>query len=112
MSDAQLRSRRQERIEQLCAAAIRAISGVGDVHFRGRRLHRGKRPLPLYAPHLSVSLDADDFASFRGAADGYGLVYVFPVGEFTRVTEALRSAPVTDRRGLPDTARQYTRSQR
>ncbi len=57
----------------MCAAAIRALSGERDLHFRGRRLHRGRRALPLYAPHLSPSLESDDFASFRGAADGFGL---------------------------------------
>ena len=73
MSEAQLRARHQERIEELCAAAIRALSGVPDLHFRGRRLHRGRRALPLYAPHLNPSLATDDFGSFRGAADGFGL---------------------------------------
>jgi cobaltochelatase CobT len=73
MSEAQLRARHQERIEELCAAAIRALSGERDLHFRGRRLHRGRRALPLYAPHLNPSLDGDDFGSFRGAADGFGL---------------------------------------
>jgi cobaltochelatase CobT len=73
LSEAQLRARHQERIEELCAAAIRALSGERDLHFRGRRLHRGRRALPLYAPHLNPSLDTDDFASFRGAADGFGL---------------------------------------
>ncbi len=73
MSEAQLRARHQERIEELCAAAIRALSGERDLHFRGRRLHRGRRALPLYAPHLNPSLDADDFGSFRGMADGFGL---------------------------------------
>ncbi|MES2101125.1 MAG: cobalt chelatase [Pseudomonadota bacterium] len=73
MSEAQLRARHQERIEELCAAAIRALSGERDLHFRGRRLHRGRRALPLYAPHLNPSLDSDDFDSFRGAADGFGL---------------------------------------
>lgn len=73
MSEAQLRARHQERIEELCAAAIRALSGERDLHFRGRRLHRGRRALPLYAPHLNPSLDTDDFGSFRGMADGFGL---------------------------------------
>lgn len=73
MSEAQLRARHQERIEELCAAAIRALSGERDLHFRGRRLHRGRRALPLYAPHLNPSLVTDDFGSFRGMADGFGL---------------------------------------
>ncbi len=72
MTEAQIQSRRQQHIEELCAASIRALSGIPDLHFRGGRLHRGRRALPLYAPHLHPSLD-DDFASFRGAADGLAL---------------------------------------
>ena len=71
--DAQAAARQQQRVEELCAAAIRAISGETDLHFRGRRLHRGEQPLPLFAPHLSPSLETDDFGSFRGAADGMAL---------------------------------------
>ena len=65
--------RQQHQVEELCAASIRAISGQPDVHFRGRRLHRAGLALPLFAPHLHPSLDDDDFASFRGAADGLAL---------------------------------------
>lgn len=73
MSEAQARVRHQQRVEELCAAAIRALSGEADLHFRARRLHRGRRALPLFAPHLHPSLDTDDFGSFRGAADGLAL---------------------------------------
>ena len=73
MSEAQARVRHQQRVEELCAAAIRALSGEPDLHFRSRRLHRGRRALPLFAPHLHPSLDTDDFSSFRGAADGLAL---------------------------------------
>ena len=69
----QHRARQQQQVEELCAAAIRALTGEADLHFRGRRLHRGGRPLPLFAPHLHPSLDSDDFGSFRGAADGLAL---------------------------------------
>ena len=65
--------RLQHRVEELCAASIRALSGQPDLHFRGRRLHRGGLALPLFAPHLHPTLDDDDFASFRGAADGLAL---------------------------------------
>ncbi|MBG6072419.1 cobalt chelatase [Polaromonas sp. CG_23.6] len=71
--DVQAASRQQQRVEELCAASIRAISGEADLHFRGRRLHRGEQALPLFAPHLSPSLETDDFGSFRGAADGMAL---------------------------------------
>ena len=73
MSEAQVRGRHQQRVEELCAAAIRALSGEADLHFRARRLHRGRHVLPLFAPHLHPSLDTDDFRSFRGAADGLAL---------------------------------------
>ncbi|MEO8280957.1 MAG: cobalt chelatase [Ideonella sp.] len=66
-------TRAQQRVEELCAAAIRAISGERDLFFRSRRLHRGNRALPLFGPHLQPSLEHDDFASFRGAADGIAL---------------------------------------
>ena len=73
MSMAQLKARRQQKIEALCAASARALSGQSDLHFRGQRLHRGRRALPFFAPHLHPSLDTDDFTSFRGAADGLAL---------------------------------------
>lgn len=67
------RVRRQQRIEELCAASIRALTGMPDLYFRGQRLHRGSRALPSFAPHLHPSLEDDDFDSFRGAADGLAL---------------------------------------
>ncbi|HEY8710542.1 MAG TPA: cobalt chelatase [Burkholderiaceae bacterium] len=73
MSDAQIRARHQRNIEELCAATIRALSGERDLHFRGRRLHRGRRALPLFAPHLHPAIETADFGSFRGAADGLAL---------------------------------------
>ncbi len=73
MSQAQTLARHQQRVEELCAATIRAISGQADLHFRGQRLHRGHHLLPLYAPHLYPDLESADFASFRGAADGLAL---------------------------------------
>jgi cobaltochelatase CobT len=73
MSEVQQLARRQQRVEELCAGAIRALSGQADLHFRGRRLHRGRQRLPLFAPHLHPAIESDDFASFRGAADGLAL---------------------------------------
>ena len=66
-------ARRQQHTEELCIAAIRAIAGERDLHFRSRRLHRGRHALPRYAPHLHPSIEHDDFGSFRGAADGLAL---------------------------------------
>lgn len=72
-SNAARAARQQQRVEELCAASIRALSGDPELHFRARRLHRAGRALPVFAPHLSPSLESDDFGSFRGAADGMAL---------------------------------------
>jgi cobaltochelatase CobT len=71
-TSAPAQARHQQRVEELCVAAIRALSGEPDLHFRGRLLHRGHRPVPMHAPQLYPT-DEDDFASFRGAADGMAL---------------------------------------
>jgi cobaltochelatase CobT len=56
--------------EWLCAAAVRALSGDAELHYRGGRLCRRMRPLPLFAPHLRSDANEEDLASLRGAADG------------------------------------------
>ena len=66
-------TRRQQRIDDLCAETIRALSGQAGLHFRGRRLYRGEAALPPFAPHLSPKPEVDDFSSFRGAADAMAL---------------------------------------
>lgn len=65
---------RSERLQELCAATIRALAGDPLLHFRGTRLWRGARALPHFGPHLAPALEAgDDGASFRGAADALAL---------------------------------------
>lgn len=66
-------TRHQQRIDDLCAASIRALSGQAGLHFRGRRLFRDDQALPPFAPHLSPKPALDDFSSFRGAADAMAL---------------------------------------
>ncbi|MBP5989431.1 MAG: cobalt chelatase [Piscinibacter sp.] len=66
-------ARRQQQIEELCGAAVRALAGRTDLHFRARRLHQGEHLLPFAAPHLYPSLEEDDYASFRGATDALAL---------------------------------------
>lgn len=73
MGEVQAAAREQQRTEELCSAAIRALAREPDLHFRGRRLHRGRRRLPAFAPHLHPGVGRDDFGSFRGAADGLAL---------------------------------------
>lgn len=65
-------AREQQRVEELCAAAIRALTGEPGLRFRGGRLHRGHARLPIGAPHLHPGA-GDDLGSFRGAADGLAL---------------------------------------
>ncbi|PXY36241.1 cobaltochelatase CobT-related protein [Prauserella flavalba] len=60
--------RERRRAEELCAAAARALTGEPGLHFRGGRLHDGRRPVPLYAPHLRQAGEP-----WRGAADGMAL---------------------------------------
>jgi len=69
----QARVRRQQQLNDLCSAAIRALTDRPRLAFRGRRLHDGQRPLTFRAPHLHPDHDTDDFASFRGAADAMAL---------------------------------------
>jgi cobaltochelatase CobT len=57
------------RREALCAAAVRALTGDAALHYRGGRLCRQLRPLPLHAPHLRSNAYEDGLASLRGAAD-------------------------------------------
>lgn len=73
MSEVQAAARVQQQLEELSAAAIRALAHERDLHFRGRRLHRGRQRLPLFAPHLHPHPEHDDLASYRGAADGLAL---------------------------------------
>jgi cobaltochelatase CobT len=64
---------RQQRIEELCAASVRALTGRTNLAFRGRRLYEGSKRVPVHAPHLQVDLETDDFGSFRGATDSIAL---------------------------------------
>ena len=66
-------TRQQQRLEELCAATIRALTGDAALVFRGHRLHSGERRLAFGAPHLRCDPAQDDFASQRGAADGMAL---------------------------------------
>ncbi|WP_104205077.1 cobaltochelatase CobT-related protein [Billgrantia saliphila] len=72
-ASAQQQARRQQRIEELCAASLRAMTGHLDLHYRGRRLYQGEARLPTHAPHLRIDPGQDDFADCRAVADGIAL---------------------------------------
>lgn len=68
----QQQARRQQRVEELCAAAVRALTGDAQLRYRGGSLYRGDAPLRFLAPHLrddSMRADFSDFPSRRGLAD-------------------------------------------
>jgi cobaltochelatase CobT len=66
-------TREQQETDELCAGAIRALSGVAAIRYRGRRLHDGHRPLPIHAAHLQPDAALQDLPSLRGAADSVAL---------------------------------------
>ena len=65
--------RRREQRENLCASAIRALTGDAALDYRNGRLCRDLRPLPLNAPHLRMDPQTNSLDSLRGAADGAAL---------------------------------------
>lgn len=67
------KEKRQQQLEELCAATIRALTGNAQLRFRGHRLELNGRRLPIRAPHLNTDVSEDDFNAFRGAADGLAL---------------------------------------
>ena len=66
-------TREQQETDELCAGAIRALSGVSSIRYRGRRLHDGHRPLSIHAAHLQPDAALQDLPSLRGAADSVAL---------------------------------------
>ncbi|MGK5052584.1 cobaltochelatase CobT-related protein [Janthinobacterium sp. RB2P8] len=66
-------TREQQETDELCAGAIRALSGQATIRYRGRRLHDGHRPLPIHAAHLQTDAALQDLPSLRGAADSVAL---------------------------------------
>jgi len=62
MATPQQKAQRQQKVEELCAATLRALTGDAALHYRGRRLYAGARPLPMHAPHLRVDPAEDGFA--------------------------------------------------
>lgn len=75
--NSQQQVRRQQRVEELCAATIRAISGQPDLHFRGQMLHQGEQRLPMYAPHHRIDSAQSPFDDCRAAADAMAMRLLF-----------------------------------
>ena len=93
----QAQVRRQQGLDAVCAATLRALSARREVHTRGSHWYAGDTALPSFAPHLhpqaQCNPQSDEPArplapsgaalaplsesakllSFRGAADGIAL---------------------------------------
>lgn len=67
------RQLQQQRIEELCGAAVRALTGDPQLHIRARGLYRGRQRISLYGPHLQTDPERDDLNCHRGASDGRAL---------------------------------------
>ena len=69
-----LAAQQPQRLGELCAAALRALTGDAKLSWHGRLFHRGDRPLPTYAPHLRLDAETAPLADRRAAADGMALL--------------------------------------
>ncbi|MEF9899625.1 MAG: cobalamin biosynthesis protein CobT [Pseudomonas sp.] len=67
------REKRQQQLEELCAATLRALSGERRVRYRGGRLEVQERYFPVHAPHLHPNPEHDESLAWRGVADSLAL---------------------------------------
>ncbi|WP_439861934.1 cobaltochelatase CobT-related protein [Pseudomonas sp. MBLB4136] len=67
------REKRQQQLEELCAASLRALSGEARLRYRGGRLEVRGRVVPVRAPHLHPDPERDEFPAWRGVADSLAL---------------------------------------
>lgn len=66
------------------AAALRALTGDRELHFRGPHPYRGERPVPLRAPHLRIETETAGRADRRACADGLALRLLHSSAELHR----------------------------
>lgn len=67
------REKRQQQLEELCAATLRALSGEPRVRYRGGRLEVQERQFPVRAPHLHPDPERDESRAWRGVSDSLAL---------------------------------------
>lgn len=67
------REKRQQQLEELCAATLRALSGEQRVRYRGGRLEVQERHYPVRAPHLHPNPEYDESHAWRGVSDSLAL---------------------------------------
>lgn len=97
MSHAREHAIHQQRLHELCAATVRALAGDRELHFRGQRLFRGARRVPIHAPHLLLPDDlteadevsptteaSSDLPDLRAVMDGVALRMLWSDAEIHR----------------------------
>ena len=65
--------KRQQQVEELCGASIRAFTGLKELRHRGRSLFLSGKRVYSGAPHSQTNPLEDDFRSQRGISDGIAL---------------------------------------
>ena len=70
-------TKHHEKMEALCGATVRAVSGHPLLYFRARKLYDGTQKLPINAAHLQADPDTDGFSSQRAISDAMALRYQF-----------------------------------
>lgn len=65
--------KQQQRIEELCGASMRALTGLAGLRHRGKTLFLNGKRIRLGAPHLQTDPLQNDFRCYRGASDGVAL---------------------------------------
>ncbi len=63
----------QQQADELCGAAVRALTGLRELRHRGRSLFLEGKRVHSGAPHSEVDPFENDFQAKRGAADGIAL---------------------------------------
>ncbi|WP_022951765.1 cobaltochelatase CobT-related protein [Leucothrix mucor] len=77
MTESAQHTKHHEKMEALCSAAVRAVSGEPQLHFRARKLYNGNQKLPINAAHLQADPDEDGFSAQRAISDAMALRYQF-----------------------------------
>ena len=65
--------RRQQKIDELCSAIIRAVSGQSKLQYHAGTLSLEQRRIPIFAAHLQIQSDKPSFAVYRGISDAISL---------------------------------------
>ncbi|MCH8105445.1 MAG: cobalt chelatase [Proteobacteria bacterium] len=65
--------KQKQQVEELCGASIRALTGLCELHHRGKTLFLAGKRVRFGALHLQPDPLESDFRSHRGAADGIAL---------------------------------------